>query len=67
MCTTLSLISLWWVKCNNYGVVPRTEGVPRALIDRARGTKVTIQWGGSSGQPPTCWDPHDVSSPDDPE
>src|SRR3954463_14931077 len=63
--TPLSLLSLCWVKRNNYAVVPRTRGVPGALIGRARGTKVTIQWGGANGQPPSYWEPHDVSSPDD--
>src|SRR3954467_7741188 len=43
--TTLSLLSLRWVKCNNYGGVRRTGGVPGALIGRARGTKVNVQWG----------------------
>src|SRR3954471_15835306 len=41
--TTLYLLSLCEWKCNNYGVVvPRTGGVPGALIGRALGTKVNL-------------------------
>ena len=59
--TTLSLLSICGWKCNNYGGVPHTGGVPGALIGRARGTEVTIQWGGPSSQSPSCWDPQDMS------
>src|ERR1041384_1713107 len=64
----LSLLSLCGWKCNNYGVVvPRTGGVPGALIGRDQGTKVNLHWGGPSSQSLICWGPQDVSSPADPE
>ena len=64
-----SLLALsMWVERNNYGtLVPRTGGVPGALIGRAQGTKVNLHWGGPSSQSPICWGPQDVSSPADPE
>src|SRR3954469_19457816 len=37
--TSLLWLSLWWAKCNNYGGVPHTGGVPGTLIGRALGTK----------------------------
>src|ERR1041384_2054113 len=67
MVTTLSLLSLCGWKCNNYGaIVPRTGGVPGALIGRAQDTKVNLHWGGPNSQSPICWGPQDVSSPVDP-
>src|SRR3954471_8520778 len=48
--TTLSLLYLGGWRCNNYGALILTGGVPGALIGQARDTKVNTHWGGSSSQ-----------------